>query len=619
MKFSDYLQDLQAEPPPLTSSQRRWLAVASVVAAVSRIPAISKSIWDWDEALFCLGMREYNVVQHRPHPPGYPLYIAFARLFRPLLGGSDFRALQAVTLIGAMLLFPALFLLARELRMTFRTSLFGSLLYVFLPNVWYYGGTATTDVPATALVAFAAALLLRGCRSRPAYFKGALVLGISAAFRPQNLLIGLAPALLSSWVRLRERWRDVIGAAAIGAAVIVASYGGAALASESVQGYIAAVRLQQHYVMQVDSYHNPGRAPLRDLAWTFFKTPMSGGHAAGILMRIAALGLIAAVALRRWPQLIFFAMFAPFAIFAWLMLDMYAVTRYSVGYVMLHAMFAALFVSIVGELLTRIRPAAGIAVETVAMLGLTIGFIVWTLPALREVRRNPSPPMQVMRWIMKNVPKNGQAKVVLTSGFGPFGAYFLDGWNNVTFVESENEIPPGPHGPDDLLFVDGETNRTDARRFVRKQGRIWKIARQRYFSEYAVPVVDNIVYGEGWHQAEQAGGSMWRWMAGRSTAELAAVPRRARLQLTFYVPVDTLPKPPHVTISLNGRTIDSFTAETAEVSRRLEVDARADANNVLTIETSEVANPAKEGRGGDARDLGLRLDAIGWMPISDLR
>jgi hypothetical protein len=122
---------------------------------VSRIWARSRTLWDWDEALFAIAVRSYDVTLHHPHPPGFPLYIAMA-----------------------IALFPLLLWFALELRFPFRTAYLGSLLFVFFPNVWFFGGTAFRDIPALALL-----------------------LGLAAAIRPQSLVVGCAPALYASWCR----------------------------------------------------------------------------------------------------------------------------------------------------------------------------------------------------------------------------------------------------------------------------------------------------------------------------------------------------------------------------------------------------------------------------------
>src|SRR5688572_19602995 len=82
-------QHYWSAPAPLTRGQRAALVAAAVIAAGSRFLARGHSMWDWDEALFCLGVRDYNVVQHHPHPPGYPLFLAAAKLMR-LAVDSDF-------------------------------------------------------------------------------------------------------------------------------------------------------------------------------------------------------------------------------------------------------------------------------------------------------------------------------------------------------------------------------------------------------------------------------------------------------------------------------------------------------------------------------------------------
>ncbi|MGZ7039869.1 MAG: hypothetical protein ACXVJO_16960, partial [Thermoanaerobaculia bacterium] len=167
-----------------------WLTAFAV--ALTRLLAISKSLWDSDEALFCSALRSYDVTQHHPHPPGFPLFILAAHVTR-FFTSSDFRALQAVTVIAAMLLFPLALAFARSIGMSFGEALGGSLILVFLPNVWFYGGTAFSDLSALAvLLAAAAALFLSSSGDRRLYLIGSLLLGIAIAFRPQNALIGMA-------------------------------------------------------------------------------------------------------------------------------------------------------------------------------------------------------------------------------------------------------------------------------------------------------------------------------------------------------------------------------------------------------------------------------------------
>src|SRR5207302_6709627 len=160
--------DLTQPLPALTPRQRLTFGIVALVCAATRFLAVAKTFWDWDEALFCLGMRAYDVTSHHPHPPGFPVYIGAAKLVR-LVVHDDFRSLQAINLIAGMLVFPAVFMLARELRFRFTTAAIAGTLCAFLPNVWFFGGTAFSDVPSIVLIVYAAAFLFRGCRDANAY------------------------------------------------------------------------------------------------------------------------------------------------------------------------------------------------------------------------------------------------------------------------------------------------------------------------------------------------------------------------------------------------------------------------------------------------------------------
>jgi len=63
-----------------TAFQRRVLAASSIAVALTRLVALSRSLWDWDEALFCVALRDFNIAADHPHPPGFPLYVLAGRL-----------------------------------------------------------------------------------------------------------------------------------------------------------------------------------------------------------------------------------------------------------------------------------------------------------------------------------------------------------------------------------------------------------------------------------------------------------------------------------------------------------------------------------------------------------
>ena len=587
-----------APPPPLTRTQRIIVIGVSIFVVLTRIVALTRTPWEWDEALFSMGVREYDVPSHHPHPPGYPLFMLAAK-FVHLFIHNEFRAVQAVTFLAACALFPALFALARELRFPFPVAAGGAALYAFFPGVWYYGGTALSDIPSIVLVLIAAALLLRGCSDRRAYLLGALVLGISAGVRPQNLLVGCAPALVATWCALRRRaWRDIAAAIGIGGAVVFASYAGAALASSSWRGYLEICSIQSRYVRQVDSYLNPHRPSLASLMPDFFvHATRAGARLDVILAVLAAIGLL--VALRRPAYLVLVAIFLPFQIFAWFMLDIDNTARYATGYLPMYAILIALAL----HLLRRWH------VDSVLVAACVGYLILWMKPALAEVRKTESPSAAAMHALRRLPPSE---TIYAHAGMGPYVSDFLPD-RPVVFINDEKDLPADPALADAPYVREGTTLSHDAQIFSRsRRSHLATFARHRYFEVSIMRVGDPRVFGSGWYGEEGDGTTAWRWMPSRAAMTLPPVGPHARLTLGFAIPSDLVPAAPTLTVALNGRVIDRARITKEENTKSWDVEARPNAPNDLVLTIEPVFNPSKVHKGDDPRDLGLQLFSYGW-------
>ncbi len=587
--------DFRSAPERLTPYQRVLVPGAAAAVLLSRIWGLARSPWDWDEILFSLAMRDYNVALHHPHPPGFPLFIGFAKLLQ-LAGLDDFHALQAQNLIAAVLLVPAMFLFCRELRFRFSTSLSAALIFAFLPNVWFFGETAFSDVPAVVLVVLACAFLLRGCRSAMAILIGAILLAVSAGFRPQNLAVGLLPAAIAAWYQIRQRnTMAVIAAALVGAVIIIGSYWSAASLTGGWQTYRLALRNHQEYIERVDSFRSAIRPSLGRVSDDFFVRPYRAPLINYTICLLAVISAVTAIARLRWSVLIAIAAFAPFALAAWLILDFLSASRFSIGYAPMLAILAADGIAVVAR-------KASIEYALAAVLAGVM--IFWTAPVVAIPAGQISPPVQAIEWIRANVDRRTVLHV--HRRMRPYAEYFLPQykleWATDPAITALNAIPA-------YYLKEGKAAVPGTQTFSWPQGNLWNVARRRYFDVSVVPLT-GILFGEGFYDEEKATGGSWRWMGRRGVINLPPTDTAAHLRLRLFVPSSAT-----LRISLNGRIFDTIQTEGVEVEREYTVSPRADSPNQLTIETDRVVNLRATGLGTDARDLGARLDDLEWILV----
>jgi hypothetical protein len=437
----------------VSARERVIVAAATLATAATRLLAISKTLWDWDEALFVLALREYDVTLHHPHPPGFPLYILSAKVFQ-LVGVPEFQALQTINVLASIAIVPVAFLFARALRFSFATSLTAALFLAFFPNVWFFGGTAFSDVPSMVLVLLASALFLRGETTA-----GAIVLGIAAGYRPQNLLVGAVPLLLAG-----KRIQSI----AITGLITAGAYLAAAQLSGGWSRYAAAVAAHQQYIATHDSIGAASRPPLRYLVDDFFAWPFRAPAINVTITLLVAIGLIAAVVRRNRSAWVAIATFGPLAILSFLMLDWVSASRFSIGYIPLMAVLAAY-----GLEIATMRFATTAAALILAMM------FAWTLPLLREVRSIPSPPAAAV----KAIPPNGMLYVS-----APLEATARALMPSRSFRVLDPERIPA----DVLLGQDALFFREGGGQFVRQRDRLARVARDRYFDVSVAPLSEYI-------------------------------------------------------------------------------------------------------------------------------
>ncbi|MGZ5432666.1 MAG: hypothetical protein ACXWH7_07020 [Thermoanaerobaculia bacterium] len=607
-------------PEPLTPRQRAIVLAVAAVCAVTRFLAVARSLWDWDEALFTMAMRDYDVTMHHPHPPGFPVFMAMAKLVRFVVH-DDFRALQTVNVVAAMLVFVAVFLFARELRLRFATCVSAGALFAFFPNVWFFGGGAFSDIPSIVLVVFAVTFLLKAARDgapaasrpvrrplagtgeppvdRPAsgrrawYWFGTLLRALAIGIRPQNLLVGLVPGFLAT---RRRRWWEILVALLIGAVIVGAAFGGAIHSTGSLPEYQRMVREHADYIARVDSFRSDARPPL----WRIFDRFFIKQYQSPVLSIIASLFVVISVAgaiRERNRSLLVNAMtFLPFAVFAWLMLDRFSISRFSIGYQPMFALFVADGIARVAKKREWMLSAAMVA-----------AFVLYTFPALTPVRNEIAPSLLAARAAAERVDPEreqlfvGHTMVVFVDLVAPGLPY--------THVEDDRVMPIAARERAWLL-AEVTTTAEEGLMFRRERGSLWNIARRHYFEVKLAPLTARPRFIAGWYAPESTERDQWRWMNRESVTLLPPVREEATLRIQASVPAELIPKHPTLTVKLNGRVIGRVPVNGDSIEGDFDVaPAPRNLPNVLELSIDHTVLPRHE-----SRELGLRLRSLGWGP-----
>lgn len=566
---------LKSRDAPAFFSRREirtaWALFA--LTAVTRVAAFARSLWDWDEALFALAVRDYDVALYHPQPPGFPLFIGLAKL----LPGDEFRALQLLTLGASILVFPAMLFLARELRVTARVALAAAVLLAFLPNVWLFGGTALSDVPSMVVSITACALMLRGCRDGRSALAGVALLGAAIAVRPQNALIGLPAALLV----LRFRPRAAIAGGVLAAAVIGVSYGAAVQQSGGWAAYSEVLAVHGRYLREADSFTAAARPSLLRLADDFFYRPFRAELFNAALAILGAAGLVGAVRRREWQMLIALATFVPFALVAWLSLDFHSASRFSIAWMPLVALLAA-----------RGMPSRG-AVWITAAFAAGVSFRMW--PGMSEVRNSDSPPVAALEAALLTDP--GSATLWLDDRLAAHGglllqhrAHHLAGGGAPVVMQKRVAA---------LLVQEGTSDAPGARNFIRPRAGLEGIVRDRFFEASIVPLA-RVSFREGWYGEEGPIPTPWRWMGRRARIVLPRRDGPARIEMRMHVPAAGA-----VDVLADGRLLERLMA-TAGADLAREWTLKRMPREIVLVTTSAVHAR------GDPRELALRLD---WLVV----
>ena len=413
----------------LFDSARRWtwLALAlGLIALLLHVLAGPGHLDDVDAINFTLGVRDFDVARHQPHPPGYPVLIAAAKVVAgaaQALGGLsgmvpaswtavpvETAALSLLAMIAGACLIVAMQPLARAVSGDVETALAAGVLAIACPLALVTVSRPLSDAPGLAAALGVQALLAaafaqqRGWRARdvaPAELAATGRLIVLAAFAA-GLAIGVRTQ--TAWLTLpllvlviADRAGRSAAAALVGSAVtftagvlcwalplVIASGGPAA--------YWQAIASQAGEDLEgVDMLFTSTR-PVWRLAMNLLQTfvlPWGPLPLAVVVLTLAAIGIVVLLRRDRRGLVLLAGAAAPYAIFH-LVWQENVTTRYALPIVPPIALLAAIGLRGLG-LATPGPGALGrwtarVGATAIAGLALAAG-----LPALMAYTREPAP------------------------------------------------------------------------------------------------------------------------------------------------------------------------------------------------------------------------------------
>lgn len=161
-----------------------------------------------DSVQFAMGVRDFNLWKHQPHPPGYPLYLFFGWIGHALFRSDPAAALHIASCVGGALFIAAWFCII-QMQLGERSAWVIASALAVTPIVWMTSGMVMTDSLAAGLlsVQLLCALFYRQSKSRRDLVFVALAGAAAAGVRPQLSVVVLV-VLLTALYQKRAAIRD---------------------------------------------------------------------------------------------------------------------------------------------------------------------------------------------------------------------------------------------------------------------------------------------------------------------------------------------------------------------------------------------------------------------------
>jgi hypothetical protein len=600
-----------------------------LICFITRLIAFPASLWEWDDILFARALHQYNLSEHSPHPPGFPVFVAMARVAYWILK-DEHLALSTVSLIFTSLLAPALFYFYREVFCDRRIALAGALLGSFAPNIWVHSGAGRSDGVALTFGIIGLTLVIHGLQSSRSLIAGCAVFGIAMGVRV-TLLPVMGPVIaLVFLIRLwRREWRPVAAALGVGSIFILLWFV-PFIYLVSWRVFNNLMKAHSEYAWNTDSIfanNENGLLPQRRLERFFIEV----WGARWIMLTIYLLSLLGLTALafkRRWKTIGWMALsFFPFIIFTLVLNTPLSAPLYSLPYIPLFIGLAACGLIMVPSLYNA--KGAGDARKNVGLflaVVLTIGIGKWTYPVIKLLHSEESPPVRAFHYLKQKFdPKRDVLNIEgyflpHTIFYMPEAGRFL--YNDEAIPET-NLIRGLPEWPRFIGLTCEPLPGEDREHFGwtadnRVAQSLRRLSLGRYFDAYVSDIskMRGVIFLSGWYNQESGESRTWRWMGREGKVGLLGIAESMILRLQGAVAISPeFDHKPIISIRFNGVEVDRFTPGGSSIDRTLVLKPDAARQwSVLSIETDQTFIPRRVASSPDDRELGIQCFSLEWSP-----
>ena len=178
-----------------------YIILSIFVLVVFSLPFFSQYLYNWDAGQFALGLENYSIIQHQPHPPGYPIFIGLGKILN-IWFSANF-SLNIVSLLFAALAVIFLFLLSRILLKNQALAVVTTCFLIFNPVFWFYRELALTYTIDAFIGIFLVWNFLKIKENNNYLYLSSLILGLAGGFRP-TLIILLFPLFCLNYFYIKK-------------------------------------------------------------------------------------------------------------------------------------------------------------------------------------------------------------------------------------------------------------------------------------------------------------------------------------------------------------------------------------------------------------------------------